>query len=468
MRPPPPFTSRLSAPRPGGITPAACAALALLLPGGLAAQIPELPTLSDAGLEYVSQSGFLQAFVSGRLDLEALRVGDSWAGLIDHEGGEDPLPEPQAPCARCHVGMAFPGEGGTLPVHRLRIFADLFLGEHLYSLVELRSDRGHAPSDRSVEARVEQAFVRVSTATGSAGVQAGRFASPFGAYPMRHLTPVDPFIRPPLPYDYRTVMNRRVVPGDADLLLRWKDVPQFFRKPGVPPVWEVPYQWGAMAFGGLGPVDLRVAAMNSAPSSGPESWGFELDRFDDPSWVVALRARPTASVDLGISWNRGPWMEEPDAGTIRPPPDAGPDAEAPGWRDFDQELISVDVGFARGPLMARAEAILDRWEVPNVQDRPTEIAYSLELQSDLVAGLFVAARGGYVDFRPLDDGLGEASPRPGGEATWDHDVYRWEGALGYRLSRNVGVLLSAYRQAQAGAEDDGDTDFAGIRLWYAF
>ena len=36
--------------------------------------------------------------------------------------------------------------------------------------------------------------------------------------------------------------------------------------------------------------------------------------------------------------------------------------------DHVQELFSADVTFARGPVMLRAEAIHDRWEVPNVAD----------------------------------------------------------------------------------------------------
>ena len=67
-------------------------------------------------------------------------------------------------------------------------------------------------------------------------------------------------------------------------------------------MWDVPYQWGAMVFGGLGPVDLRVAAMNSAPSSTTEAWSFDGERFEDPSWVFALRTRPSPYFDVGFSY----------------------------------------------------------------------------------------------------------------------------------------------------------------------
>jgi len=80
-------------------------------------------------------------------------------------------------------------------------------------------------------------------------------------------------------------------------------------------------------------------------------------------------------------------------------------------------------------------------------------------------GVFVAGRLGYIDFRPLDDGLGDASPT--GPVDWDNDVTRYEASLGYRIVRNAGVLLSVYEQIQAN-EVDADSRFAGIRLWWAF
>jgi hypothetical protein len=103
--------------------------------------------------------------------------------------------------------------------------------------------------------------------------------------------------------------------------------------------------------------------------------------------------------------------------------------------------------------------MLDRWEVPNLDSRPQELLYSVEFQSDLRAGLSAAARVGYVDFRPLDPGGGQPA------ADWDADAVRLEGSLSYRLVRNGGVLLSAYRQSD---EDGRRTSLAGARMWWAF
>ena len=115
--------------------------------------------------------------------------------------------------------------------------------------------------------------------------------------------------------------------------------------------------------------------------------------------------------------------------------------------------------------MLRAEAMVDHWAVPNVASRPTERLYNVEILWDLLPGLLVAGRIGYIDFRPLDDGLGDASPDE--PVDWDNDVTRYEASLGYRLARNAGILLSAFEQIQSN-EVDADSRFFGIRLWWAF
>jgi hypothetical protein len=434
-----------------------------LAPAALVGQGGEWPTLAGAGIEYLSPSGAFQVSLSGQLDVEGVFVTNSWSSLVSLEGGTDVLFSTAEDCSACHVDEPLESTRGALAAHRLRLFTDVFLGDHVYSLIQLQTDRGSSPSDGKVRARVEQAYLRVITRSGAWGVQSGRFASPVGSYPLRHLSVVDPFVRPPLAYDYRTLMNRTVVPGDATGLVGWKDQPGPFRRAGVPPVWDVPYQWGAMLFGRVLGLDLRVAAMNSAPSSAPDVWGFGWDRLEDPSWVVAARVRPRAEIEVGASWNRGPWMEPFTTGEIQVPPGAAPGWKAPSFRDFDQELLTVDATYARGSTMVRAEAMLDRWAVPNVAGRPTERLYNLEVQRDLSPGLFAALRLGHIDFRPLPESTLPGAP----DRDWDFDVTRVEGSLGYRITRNGGLLLSAFEQVQAQASD-ADGRFAGLRLWWSF
>ena len=118
------------------LAPRIVLALAMaVVPSTAAAQSGDWPTLTEAGLEYLSKTGFFQATLSGQLDVEAFHVRDSWAGLVDHEGGESALPENWVRCTRCHVGMAESGDGGPIGFARLEIdrillvFGERDLGE---------------------------------------------------------------------------------------------------------------------------------------------------------------------------------------------------------------------------------------------------------------------------------------------------------------------------------------------------
>lgn len=398
---------------------------ALLAPDGADAQ--RLPTLQEKGVEYLSPGGAAQLTLSGQLDLELLAP----SGAV--------------------FGLARFGSGEPLFAPRLRLFADLFLGDRLYGLMELRADRGDAPTVGTWDARLEQAFVRLALdPSGRASFQVGRFASPFGSYPLRHLTEVDPFVRPPLPYDYRTVMCAAIAPGSTGGFLTWRDRPGQFRHVGSPPIWGVPYQWGAMLSGGLGAVAYRLAVMNSAPSSSPEAWAWDGERMRHPSLVAGLGWSLSPSLTLGASFNRGPWMEELKSGAFG--------AQRDRW-DYMQTVTAIDLTWARGPLMARLEGIHDRWQVPNMEEAPVELGGSLEVQADVAPGVFLAGRVGILSFRPVETANGPVA--------WDHDVQRYEASVGYRLDRNAGLLVSA-GTTPARSALEGRESLVAARMWWRF
>jgi len=382
--------------------------------------------LRELGAEYVSATGSVQIAVSGQLDLEGMNFSES------------------------RFGLAEGGDAGRLFAPRLRLFADIFLGDHVYGLLEFRADRGDPPGPGEWDAHLEEAFIRVGTASGSLSVQGGRFASPFGAYAARHLTPVDPFVRPPLMYDDRTMMCPGIAPRDTEAFIAWRDRPAEFRHVGAPPVWGVPYQWGAMLSGARGPLGYRVALMNSAPSSARGAWGWAWSRMRHPSLVAGVNAALTPELSLGASYNRGPWLEELTKGKF---------PAGTGRWDYLQTLVSVNATWAGGPLMVRGEAMHDRWEVPNMTQAPVELGGSLEVQADLAPGLFAAVRAGLLDFRPVETSTGAKD--------WDYDVERYEVSVGYRVDRNAGVLATWARKPRRSALE-GSQDLLAARLWWAF
>jgi class 3 adenylate cyclase len=368
---------------------AVVAGLLCVAPRAQAQRVPDPPTLVERGLVYSSPGGFLEVVPSGRLDLELFVPQEEPAWLI--------------PARRSFVA----GRG--------RLLLDVFAGERFYGLAELQLDRGEAPADQRVEARLRQAFLRFTPERLPVSVQAGTFVTPFGGYAQRHHTEADPLIRPPLLYDHRTIISSSEAPGASDAFLGWKDgVPREFRSGGAPVIWGTPYQAGALLFGTAGRVSFRLAAMNSAPSSEPEAWAPARDQWRAPSIVGHVAYQFTPATRVGASFNQGPFLEIPSpyGGVYR----------------YDQTLVGVEAAFSLGLTEARAEFVWDRWQVPNVLEDPVDVSYYVELKRKLAAGLFAAARYGAIHFN-------EIARSDGGSEAWDHDVRRLQLGAGYRLNR---------------------------------
>lgn len=409
--------------------------------GGASAQRGRggLPTLRDLGLSYISPAGTFQVDLSGRLDLEGYLPQQEPAWIIPDT---DPF-----------------------VAGRARVFMDIFAGDHIYGLVELRADRGEEPRAGPVDARIDQAFVRLSVSQHvPVQLQVGKFASPFAGYPQRHHTPSDPFIRPPVMYDYRTMICAPIAPVDPDAFVSWKDDPaDVFRPKGAPPIWGAPYQWGAMVLGGSGSLSYRLGLMNSAPSSEPRDWEWDADRFrKGPSIVANVGYQLSPGLRLEGSYDRGAYLEPDFSGTLDP---------GRSWFDYIQEIWGAEAIYRRGRATLRGEAFFDRWVVPNTVNDAWDYSYYLEGQMTVAPGAFLAARFGQIYFGriPAADGTGTS---PYGYAIngnhWDYDISRLQLGGGYRLLPNVEAraeYMISYTRRPGGDPPD---NLASVQLWWQY
>ena len=323
----------------------------------------------------------------------------------------------------------------TFAAPRLSANAELFAGR-LYGFFELRGDRGEVPSDSSLELRLEQAFLRLGL-TRVFSLQAGRFITPFGNFPQRSHTTADPFIRPPINYDYRTTISRLNVPRDVARFLEWKDEPHNFRKIGAPIVWAVPYQLGAALFATAGGLDARVAALTSAPSSEPDAWT-RLDNFG-PSFLARVTWQLVPELQIGGSFDRGPYLDRDIEPLMR--------AASFDPADFVQQIIGFEFTATRALFELRGELLFDRWQLARVSPDPTDLSFYLEGKYKLLPGLAAAARYGRIDFSTV-----QGQP-------WDYDIQRWQFGVMYQPARRF-ELRGEFMLNKGGKADPNDNLFA--------
>lgn len=408
--------------RTGSRGPRPTALLALLLPGlallggaPASAQEGAWPTLEEVGY-WSSATGRVQFALSGRLDLEGYFPRDSAPGLMR---GDEAFFAP-----------------------RVRLFGDLFIGERFLLTAEGRVDRGHAPAPRDLELRLEQLYLQFGP-YGAVTFTAGRFISPFGSWPERHLTEADPFIRPPLPYDHPTVLTKGAIPADDAEFLLWREMGAERRPAGLPPIWDAPYPIGAQMELAPGDLVLKVALLNSAPGSDPAAWNWDGDRMTNPNIALSASWFPRPELRFSAWWNKGPWLlVDAPGGTY----------DATG---YDQRIWGVGGEYRRGGTVVRAEYFRDLWKVPNLTYDPKETMWTAEVQQDLLAGWYVAARYGMLDFSSYQ-----------GEE-WDDDATRIQVASGFRLARNAGVV-GEWLVSGSDGDPAPEEDLLSLRLWWSF
>ena len=220
---------------------------------------------------------------------------------------------------------------------------------------------------------------------------------------------------------------------NADVFLTWKDLNARFRKAeGAPVSWGLPYQLGAMLFGGRGPISLRAALMNSAPASRTYDWKRLQNLTERPSIVGGVAVRLTPEFELGGSFSRGPWMSTHLPETL----DAFPidQSSSRNRDDYLQQIWSVNAAFSLGRLQSRAEVVADRKDAPNIHESLKAFAYSVEGAWRFSMGLDLAARWGAIQFADIDSSAY-------GEAPWDYGVGRLQFAAGYRIDASKDVRV---------------------------
>jgi len=377
-----------------------------------------------SGLHLISKNGLLQLDITGRLQLSGYFPQESPAWLIS--------------------------ETKPFASGRLSLFSDIFIGNRLYGLMELRIDRGEIPTDGKLDIRLQQAFLRYSLLENyNLHIQVGKFVSPFGGYNQRHDTVADPFIRPPLFHEYRTMICPGIAPTFNDGFIRWKKNPAFFRPTGAPIIWGVPYQAGIMVLGNFGRIGFRAAAMNSAPSSDPVQWDLDLNQDWHYSWVAHLDYRFSPEFKLGISFNYGPYSLE-SIKTMLP--------YGSNINDYPQILWGLDAVYTRGKFIIHLELLEDTWKVPNLIDDPRDFSYYLEMKYKFLPGLFIAIRYNGIHFNKLAFSNGE-------KEQWDFDVQRWQGAMGYRFSRRLEARVEYQVNYTEGPVDPKDNLLILQLIW---
>ncbi len=374
----------------------------------------------DDALAYQTADGFFRTDLSGRLDAEYYYVDQRPPGLI------------------------FPDDDHFFNP-RLALFLDTQLGEHFYSLVQARFDRGWDPgSKRHGDSRLDEYFLRYRPfKDGRLNLQAGKMATVFGGWVPRHLSWENPFINAPLAYENESILSDRVAPGAPAGFLGRRAVPDP-KANWIPVIWGPAYTTGLSAFGSIEKFDYAFEFKNAAISSRPAAWDPFRVNWEHPTFSGRVGWRPNAMWNVGSSVSYGTYLLPNSQPTL-------PAGTNPG--DFNQLTVGTDITFAWHHWQVWAEALAARYEVPNVGDADT-LSWFVEAKYKITPKLYAAGRWNQQFFDKVPNGAG-------GFTDWDRDAWRIEGALGYRWTRHIQTKLQYGYSHQEGPFQQGEQLVAG-------
>jgi len=304
---------------------------------------------------------------------------------------------------------------------RLTLFLDAQIGSKVYVFAQTRVDRGFDPSDDGAQIRLDEYFLRYSTAK-SVQFQIGQFATVVGNCVSRHDSWQNPFINAPLPYENLTGIWDSTSPREADVLLDWAHVGRHDdgdysdKNLRLPIVWGPSYASGVSISGTLGRFDYAAEMKNAALASRPESWSVTQVCFTHPTFNTRLGFRPNEMWNLGFSASAGPYLLSEAAPGLPP---------GRGIGDYREIVLAQDVSFAWHHLQLWAELYEARFEVPRIGNADT-FAYYLEAKYKITPQLFGALRWN----QQLFDTIRDEDHR----SKWGNDIGRTDAALGYRFT----------------------------------
>jgi hypothetical protein len=305
-------------------------------------------------------------------------------------------------------------DGKTAGLGRLRLWAAAQLTERLQGVALGEAAGGSAYEEGRTESVLEQAYLRYTAPVPlRLVIEAGQVTLPFGNFARRYFSQANPLIGEPLGY-------------------------------------EVSYPLGVQVNGAVARFDYMVAALD-----GPLTRQEYLSKpASSVRPAVALGVTPITGLRLGTYLTRGPYLGR-DTDTFLP--------SGSSLRDFDEEILGLDLQFSRGHFELNGEYTRSRLQIPGSPSATGRIAY-LEPKYTWSPRWFTALRlerGRHLEVEPVAG------------APWLAEIgslYDLEAGVGFRI--RPGLLLKASYRTDL-APDHADSvaeggDALAMQLSYSF
>ncbi|HEU4365068.1 MAG TPA: hypothetical protein VFT13_06335 [Candidatus Krumholzibacteria bacterium] len=255
----------------------------------------------------------------------------------------------------------------------------------------------------------------------------------------------NPLVGIPMAQYWKTTMHAFMIPTDLDQLLSMRGRGQtgfvYADSNGVrgqkyssaPIVYDNCWNYGAFSLGTLGRFEYALGVTLGAPAASVQG----SDSNENLAWHAKVGYAFMPGLKLWLTGARGAYMDR----VVAPYLPAGKTVN-----DYYQNLLIVSGDFQWWRLAMIGEVYFNHFDTPVREAGLSNDSYYLQAVYSIVAGWDLAVRYDRMMFEEVPAGSGEL-------ASWDENVERWEGGVGYHVTRDLFV-----KGVVQGTRGDGDWD----------
>ena len=388
----------------------------------------------------------------------------SWSGIYTFEikqGGKD---------SRLDANKVY-NKYLQINLHDLQLFLDAQVADDIFLSAKLATSPRNTSNLKGVN--LELAYVTFSDLFGTgASISAGKIITPFGTYAKRQLSPDNPLIGTPLFFYY----SENVSPSSGYLDSTGVLLAQSLYGGRLSTIYYGGYFTGIELFGNLaGDLLFYDFAVMNAPLSSPAS---ETNLNKQLTLQERVAVHPAIWGTAGISYSTGSFL---DRGNVNYFLDNTGSVE-----DYKQNTLGFDLNLNYLYYELNAEYIMNTFHSPyavydytlnppyksgltgrtSLDLKSSELLVDVKFDAPFYPGLYLAGRYNMVSFGSIVDPF-TASSTFGRSVPWDHDVTRFEVALGFKPARGVLTKLG-YQWTKVNVNPRPDLDVFGFQVSVSF
>lgn len=344
---------------------------------------------------------------------------------------------------------AFNNGRGTF-TWRTDVFVDALLSENITLLGNFRMLQDEIP-------HVDLLSLRFAD-IGSSGVtaEAGEIELPFGSLSIRRFPKTNPFLSLPLIYEHLTTLR------SSDYELWVLDSRHTIAGNGVRVLDQGLYDLGFKLSASASIFDFTVALTNGMVSATSGYYPGGLNAHGGFGKTFRIAATPMIGLTVGASYAFGPFLKDISyfgASYLHFDPE-----------EYSEQSLGADVEFSYDHFVFYGQIIHNIWKFKEIHGSDLlTTGYSAEGSYTVFPRFSVAARIGGVFFNSINTTVIQTNYTPGlYSGKWDNDVFRFEGALGYRLTREALVKAVYQWNETLGVAHDPVDNVIGFQTVLSF